>query len=129
MRNTGDPLINNLALRYRILPRYCFGWSLSRVDPGLSTSGRSLLVTGTLYEVWPSTCPRWHERGREDTYQVDELGESELHPDGDLVGVILDGSDEAIVGGEEIIVESLGVWVGMARGRQHAHHHPRYDPP
>lgn len=78
---------------------------------------------------WGSSSTGYRQlRRRAGTHQVDELRETEPHPDGDGVRVVLHGADEAVVGAEEVVVEPLGVRVGVARGRHHAHHHPRHNP-
>lgn len=62
------------------------------------------------------------------THQVDELREPEFHPDGNFVGVVLDGPDESVVRAEQVIVQALGVRIRQARGRQHGHRQPRQHP-
>ena len=45
------------------------------------------------------------------SYHVNELRELEFNLDGDGVGDVLDGPDQLVVPGEDLVVESLGVRV------------------
>ena len=45
------------------------------------------------------------------THHINQLGELELELDGDSVGDVHDGSDELVVGGEQVIKQALGIWV------------------
>ena len=45
------------------------------------------------------------------SYHVNELRELEFNLDGDGVGDVLDGPDQLVVAGEDLVVESLGVRV------------------
>lgn len=48
----------------------------------------------------------------ESTYDVDELRQFQAEFDGEPVGIVTNRSDEAVVVGEEILVEPFGVLVG-----------------
>ena len=45
------------------------------------------------------------------SYHIYQLGELELDLDSDRVGDVLDGPDQLVVPGEDLVVESLGVRV------------------
>ena len=45
------------------------------------------------------------------THHINQLGELELELDGDSVGDVHDGSDELVVGGEQVIKQALGIRV------------------
>jgi len=51
-----------------------------------------------------------------DTHHIDQLGEAQTHLDGQAVRVVAHGSDEAIVVAQQVVVESLCIWVGQAAG-------------
>jgi len=50
------------------------------------------------------------------THHIDQLGEAQTHLDGQAVRVVAHGSDEAIVVAQQVVVESLCIWVGQAAG-------------
>lgn len=52
-------------------------------------------------------------RGK-NTCQVDELRQFELDADFEDVAVVDDGSDNLVVIGEQVVIESFGVWIAAA---------------
>ena len=52
---------------------------------------------------------------RDYSHHVDELGELELDLDGNRVGNVLDGPDKLVVARQDLIIQSLGVWVTINR--------------
>ena len=55
-------------------------------------------------------------------YQVDELRQPEAKSDENGVGVIRDGAYEPVVIAQQVVIESFGVRVSLARRAQNAHH-------
>lgn len=47
------------------------------------------------------------------THQIDELRKVEAKTDSDHLAVVAHGSDEPIVVGEEVVVESFGIGIGL----------------
>lgn len=54
------------------------------------------------------------EENNGNTCQVDELRQFELDADFEDVAVVDDGSDNLVVIGEEVVIESFGVWIAAA---------------
>ena len=47
------------------------------------------------------------------SYHIYKLGELEFDLDSDGVGDVLDGSDQLVVARQDLIIESLGIWVAQ----------------
>ena len=54
------------------------------------------------------------DENKRNTCQVDELRQFELDADFEDVAVVDDGSDNLVVIGEEVVIESFGVWIAAA---------------
>lgn len=50
------------------------------------------------------------------TYHIDELRELKAELDGESVRVVADRPDEAVIGAKEVVIEALGIRVGLAGG-------------
>ena len=51
------------------------------------------------------------------THHIYQLGELQFDLDGDGVGHVLDGPHQLVVAGEDLVVESLGVRIGLDQSR------------
>lgn len=67
-------------------------------------------------------------RELENTYDIDELTQLQFDADAQNIGGVDNGSDQFVVVGEQIVVESLGVGVaGGGDGEQAAGRQPPYE--